>query len=115
MPEPRLCRTSASVRFMRGFTADSCKPASARRMGTPDFSSVCSWRLNSILSTDRIFGSRKRCRSKPDWDGAAAGRLAAEGWIVSGVTPRDSSMSATTAEVAPSSVPLTAPSELRPV
>jgi hypothetical protein len=38
-------------------TADSCKPASPRMMGTPDLSSVYIWRLNSCTSIDVTFFS----------------------------------------------------------
>ena len=51
MPDSRLARTCSKLARIAWLAADSVNPASARRMGTPDFSSVCSWRAKISMST----------------------------------------------------------------
>ena len=117
MPDSRLRRTLASVCFIFWLTADSCSPASARRIGTPARSKVCNWRLNSIRSAGSTRGANQPGRPGA-WPAAAlAGAAAPPRWAVicSGVTPRDCSSAATALASAPSSSPLTAPLAARPV
>ena len=83
--------------------ADSCKPASARMIGTPDLSSVYIWRLNKSLSSRLTPWANRR----PNELSRRAVLGAPVGAISMGDIPVLTSWSATAPESSSSSTPLT--------
>ena len=85
-PLSRLTRRSATTALRLVLVVDSSRPASARRIGTPAFINVYSWRENSMTSTSLI-GGWNICRSASGTARSPPAKPPAAARISIGVTP----------------------------
>ena len=92
------------MRFISGLIAASCKPASARMIGTPDLSSVCIWRLKSSRSMCDTFCLNSVTFKRVE---GAFVVFALVSLTSTGVNPSPRKTSTTAPELAPSSTPST--------
>src|SRR5476649_522318 len=98
-------RISLITRPKAGLIADSCKPAKPRMMGTPAFSKVYSWRLNSCTSMGVTFFSSSRAH-QPSPLAPAPVTVCVVTLISTGVMPPAINWSATALLSAPSITPV---------